>query len=55
MQEARDLGLISSVALVRRNDKHSRGATTLWESRLYKCPPSASADSHVSEETPGLR
>lgn len=35
MQEARDLGLIRSVGLVRRNDKHSRGATTLWESRLY--------------------
>jgi hypothetical protein len=35
MQEARDLGLIESIGLVRRNDKHSRGATTLWHSRLY--------------------
>jgi hypothetical protein len=34
MQEARDLGLIESTGLVRRNDKHSRGATTLWKSRL---------------------
>jgi len=34
MQEARTLGLITSVGLVRRNDKFSRGATTLWESRL---------------------
>jgi hypothetical protein len=34
MQEARDLGVIASCGLIRRNDKHSRGATTLWESRL---------------------
>ncbi len=34
--EAKDLGLITSVGLVRRNDKHSRGATTLWESRLCR-------------------
>src|ERR1700730_6847116 len=39
MQEARNVGLISNVGLVRRNDKHSRGATTLWESRLYVSPP----------------
>jgi hypothetical protein len=36
MQEARDLGLIASVGLVRRNDKHSRGATTVWESRIHQ-------------------
>ena len=36
MQEARDLGVIEGISLVRRNDKHSRGATTLWESRLYR-------------------
>jgi len=36
MQEVRDLGLITSVGLIRRNDKHSRGATTLWESKLYR-------------------
>jgi len=35
MQEARDLGLVESGGLVRRNDKHTRGATTLWESRLH--------------------
>lgn len=33
MQEAGKLGLITSVGLVRRNNKHTRGATTLWESR----------------------
>jgi hypothetical protein len=34
MAEARDLGIIESKGLVRRNDRHSRGATTLWKSRL---------------------
>ena len=34
LQEARDLGVIVSGGLIRRNDKHTRGATTLWESRL---------------------
>jgi hypothetical protein len=34
MQEARDLEIIESVGLVRRNDRHSRGATTLWQSKL---------------------
>ena len=38
MMEARDLGLITSAGLIRRNDKHSRGATTLWQSNLH-CPP----------------
>ena len=36
MIEARNLGLIRSAALVRRNDGHTRGVTTLWRSRL--CP-----------------
>jgi hypothetical protein len=49
LQEARDLGVIVSGGLVRRNDKHSRGATTLWQSNL-RCPSaqattSAAADS----------
>ena len=43
MQEARNLGLITSVGLVRRNDKHSRGATTLWESRLHRQSVQATA------------
>ena len=34
MQQARDLGLIESAGLVRRNNKHTRGATTLWKSTL---------------------
>jgi hypothetical protein len=34
MQQARDLRLISSIGLVRRNDRHSRNATTLWQSRV---------------------
>lgn len=38
MQEARDLGILESVGLVRRNDRHSRGATTLWQSRLVAQP-----------------
>jgi hypothetical protein len=33
MVEARDCGFIESTGLVRRNDKHSRGATTLWKGR----------------------
>jgi hypothetical protein len=39
MQQARDLRLISSIGLVRRNDRHSRNATTLWQSRVFE-PPS---------------
>lgn len=38
MQEARELGIIESVGLVRRNDRHSRGATTLWESKIVAQP-----------------
>jgi len=34
MQQARDLGLIESAGLVRRNNKYTRGATTLWKSKL---------------------
>jgi hypothetical protein len=36
MAEARDLGLIEPSGLVRRSDKFSRGATTLWKSCIYK-------------------
>jgi len=46
MQEARDLGLITAVGLVRRNDKYSRGATTLWESRLCQ----AADTTHVASD-----
>ena len=35
LQEARNLGVIVSGGLVRRNDRHSRGATTLWQSNLH--------------------
>ncbi len=38
MQEARDLEIIESVGLVRRNDRHSRGATTLWQSKVVAQP-----------------
>lgn len=38
MQQARDLRLISSIGLVRRNDRHSRNATTLWQSRILGQP-----------------
>lgn len=38
MQEARDLGIIESIGLVRRNDRHSRGATTLWQSKIVAQP-----------------
>ncbi len=51
MQEARQLGLITSVGLVRRNDKHSRGATTLCESRLYSQSVQTHDAPHPSEET----
>lgn len=33
---AKKLGWIESGSLVRRNDAHTRGATTLWKSLLYK-------------------
>jgi len=35
MVQARNLGIISNAGLVRRNDKYSRGATTLWRSLLF--------------------
>ena len=38
MVEARDLGIIKSCGLVRRNDSHTRGATVLWKSCRYKHP-----------------
>jgi hypothetical protein len=38
MQQARNLRLISSIGLVRRNDRHSRNATTLWQSRVLEQP-----------------
>ena len=38
MQQARDLRLIFSIGLVRRNDRHSRNATTLWQSRVLEPP-----------------
>lgn len=38
MIEGRDLGMIESSGLVRRADKHTRGATTLWKSRIYQQP-----------------
>lgn len=47
MQEGRDLGLISSVGLVRRNDKHTRGATTLWASNLRQPVRATSGASEV--------
>jgi hypothetical protein len=50
MQEARNLGLIASAGLVRRNDAHSRGATTLWESRLCQPTSATNPNSHGSGE-----
>jgi len=47
MQEARDLGVIVSGGLVRRNDRHSRGATTLWQSNLHS--PSAQTTTSAPE------
>lgn len=38
MQEARNLGLIRGIGLVRMNNEHTRGATVLWQSRLYTRP-----------------
>ena len=38
MAEARDLGIIESIGLIRRNDRHSRGATTLWQSKVVVQP-----------------
>ena len=55
MQEARDLGIIASGGLVRRNDKHSRGATTLWESRLCKSTPTPIQNDHDSEKAPQVQ
>lgn len=49
LQEARDLGLITAVGFVRRNDRYTRAVTTLW-SRL--CPTqTAHANSQPSEGT----
>ncbi len=35
MVDARVAGIVVSNGLVRRNDCHSRGATTLWRSAIY--------------------
>ncbi len=45
MIDARDQNLIESAGLVRRNDKHSRGATTLWKSKILR-------SSRIPENTP---
>jgi hypothetical protein len=36
MLEAHKLGIIENAGLIRRNDKHNRGATTLWRSLIYR-------------------
>jgi hypothetical protein len=41
MVQARDQGYIESGGLVRRSDKHNRGATTLWRSRLCQAKDSS--------------
>lgn len=47
MVEARNLGVIVGVGLIRRNDKYSRSATTLWQSNLHT--PSAQTTTSASE------
>jgi hypothetical protein len=39
MREAKDLGLITSAGLVRRNDTHTRGCSILWQSRICQSAP----------------
>lgn len=50
MKEASELGLITGVGFVRRNDKFSRGITTVWQSSLH-CP---SAQTTTSAPEPEL-
>ena len=39
MIQARNLGIIANAGLIRRSNRHSRGATTLWRSLLIQQPP----------------
>jgi hypothetical protein len=48
MIQARNLGIISNAGLVRRSNKYSRGATTLWRSLLIQQPP----EQHSSPPSP---
>jgi len=41
MSAARDEGVIENVGLVRRSDRYSRSATTLWQSRILNSQPEA--------------
>lgn len=38
MIEARKAGIVESAGLTRRNDRHTRAATTVWRSLIYKQP-----------------
>jgi hypothetical protein len=51
MLEAKELGLITSSGLVRRNDVHTRGATILWESRLYQVTQTPPTNTQPGGET----
>jgi hypothetical protein len=48
MVQARNLGIISNAGLVRRSNKHSRGATTLWRSLLFPSDQQSSEPSSSS-------
>jgi hypothetical protein len=48
--EAKELGIITSAGLVRRNDAHTRGASTLWQSRLCQTTQTAHTNTEPSGE-----
>ncbi len=50
MIQARNLGIIANAGLVRRSNRHSRGATTLWRSLLFPLDKQSSEQTSV---TPG--
>ena len=51
MMECKKTGLIESAGLVRRNDKHTRAATTLWRSKIFSSEAEKQAQSpqHTNE------
>jgi len=50
MVDAKKSGWIESDGLVRRNDSHTRGATTLWRSKIRPAPKAIAPSQQVEQE-----
>jgi hypothetical protein len=50
MLEAKKEGIIESVGLVRQSNKYTRGATTIWQSRIFKGGTCKAPDGQVGKD-----